>query len=124
MYWCSLRFMLSARPKRTLLFVLLFVVFAGVVGGPVAGSLQTEGGFNATDSGSARALERIESAIGTEASPGVVALMRDQADAPAVRAQLARQPGIASVSEKPTLSRDGRQAYLMATLKTSADEDD
>ena len=28
------------------------------------------------------------------------------------------------MTEQPTLSRDGRQAYLMATLKTSADEDD
>src|SRR4051794_16883184 len=116
--------MLSARPKRTLLFVVLFVVIAGVLGGPVAGSLQTEGGFNATNSGSARALERIESALGTQGAPGVVALMRHRADAPAVREQLAHQPGIASVSPRPTLSRDGRQAYLMATLKTSADEDD
>ena len=116
--------MLTARPKRTLLFVLLFVVVAGVIGGPIAGSLQTEGGFNATDSGSARAEARIEAATGTQAAPGVVALMDSPAQAAKVRAELQAQPGIASVSEQPTLSRDGRQAYLLATLKATADEDD
>ncbi|HEY6886661.1 MAG TPA: hypothetical protein VI300_02740, partial [Solirubrobacter sp.] len=115
--------MLTARPKRTLLFVVLFVIVAGVVGGPVAGSLQTDGGFAATSSGSARAEAKIEQATGTAATPGVVALMRDPQQATAVRERLAAQPGIASVTPQPTLSRDGRQAYLLATLKADADED-
>jgi uncharacterized membrane protein YdfJ with MMPL/SSD domain len=116
--------MLSARPKRTLLFVLLFVVVAGVVGGPIAGSLQTEGGFIATESGSARAEARIEAATGTQEAPGVVTLMRDKAQAADVGAKLRQQPGIATVPEQPVLSRDGKQAYLFATLKADADEED
>src|SRR3954454_12791429 len=123
MYCCSLILMLSARPKRTLLFVLLFVVVAGVVGGPIAGSLQTEGGFIATESGSARAEARIEAATGTQEAPGVVALMRDKAQAADVRAKLRQQPGIATVPAQPVLSRDGKQGYLFATLKADADED-
>jgi uncharacterized membrane protein YdfJ with MMPL/SSD domain len=123
MYCCSLMFMLTARPKRTLLFVVLFVVIAGVVGGPIAGSLQTDGGFAATSSGSARAEARIEAATGRQATTGVVALMRAPGRAAAVRAQLAAQPGIESVSPTPTLSRDGRSAYLLATLSANADED-
>src|SRR3954467_15907113 len=90
------------RPKRTLLLVVFFVVLAGIVGGPIAGSLQTSGGFSATDSGSARAVEQIEAATGAEAAPGVVVLStRPEAVARAadVRAELARQPGIAAVSK-------------------------
>ena len=116
--------MITARPKRTLLFVLLFVVIAGAVGGPIAGSLQTEGGFIATESGSARAQARIEAATGVQAAPGVVALMRSPGQAAEVRAELEAQPGIASVSRQPTLSRDGTRAYLLATLDATAQEDD
>ena len=124
MYCCSLMLMMTARPKRTLLFVLLFVVIAGVVGGPIASSLQTEGGFVATESGSARAQARIEAATGVQACAG-----RGRADAFArqaaeVRAQLQAQQGIASVSEQPTLSHDGTQAYLLATLRADAREDE
>jgi uncharacterized membrane protein YdfJ with MMPL/SSD domain len=114
--------MLTARPKRTLLFVLLFVIVAGVVGGPIAGSLQTEGGFAATSSDAARAEAQIEHATGTAATPGVVALFDDPSRAEAVGQKLEQQPGIASVAPKPTLSRDGRSAYLLATLKADADE--
>jgi len=124
MYCCSLIGMLYARPKRTLLFVALFVVIAGVLGGPVAGSLQTEGGFLDTNSGSARADARIEAATGTQSSPGVVALMKRPDQAAQVRAQLQAQPGIATVADQPVASRDGRQAYLLATLKAGADEAD
>jgi RND superfamily putative drug exporter len=116
--------MLSSRPKRTLLFVLLFVVVAGVVGGPIAGSLQTEGGFIATESGSAKAEARIEAATGKQETPGVVALMRDPSMADSVRTKLQDQPGIATVAQQPVTSRDGQQAYLLATLSATADEDD
>src|SRR3954451_6382336 len=106
---------ITAHPRRTLLFVALFVVIAGVVGGPVAGSLKTDGGFAATSSGSARAEARIERATGRDATPRVVALMRSPRQAAAVHAQHAATPGIASVAGTPTLSRDGRSAYLLAT---------
>lgn len=116
----------TARPKRTLLLVVLFVAVAGVFGGPIAGSLETAGGFTATESGSARADERIEAATGAQPAPGVVALLSTPAAverAADVRAALAQQPGIVSVSETPTGSRDGGSAYFVATLSRNADED-
>ena len=75
-------------------------------------------------SGSARADARIEAATGTQAAPGVVALMTrpDQAAAGARRARR-RSRGSRRVSREPVASRDGRSAYLLATLKASADED-
>ena len=91
---------LIARPKRTLLAVALFVVFAGVVGGPVAGSLQSDGGFTAGDSGSARAEARIEQATGAQASPGIVALVDDSRP---------RRGGPRATAE-PTRGRLGRTA--------------
>ena len=112
----------TARPKRTLLAVVLFVVLAGVFGGPVAGSLESSGGFTAPDSGSARAVERIEAATGAQAAPGVVALVQDPSRAAEVGRTLAAQPGIASVSD-PVPSRDGRSAYVAATLTGDADEE-
>ena len=128
----------TARPKRTLLAVVLFVVIAGVFGGPVAGTLEDSGGFTATDSGSARAVERIEAATGTQAAPGVVALIRtpsgaESADAKGrvavVQRTLAAEPGIASVASAATtgdprfVSRDGGSTYVAATLEAGADED-
>ena len=128
----------TARPKRTLLAVILFVVLAGVVGGPIAGTLEDSGGFFPTDSGSARAIERIEGATGTQAAPGVVALLSTPsgADSPearervaAVQRTLAAEPGIASVTsvastrDERFVSRDGRATYLAATLEAGADED-
>lgn len=113
---------MTGRPKRTLLAVLLFVVLAAVVGGPLAGSLESGGGFIANDSGSARAEARIEQATGAQASPGVVALV-DPARAERVRAQLADQPGVASVAP-PQPSRDGRTAVVAATLTADVDEEE
>jgi RND superfamily putative drug exporter len=65
----------GARPKRALLATLAFVIVAGVVGGPVAGALEDSGGFNTDDSGSARAVDRIEAATGMEKGPAVVLLV-------------------------------------------------
>jgi len=128
----------TAHPKRTLLAVLLFVMIAGVFGGPLAGALEESGGFTATESGSARAVERIEAATGTQATPGVVALLETPAgvESPAaservaaVGRTLAAEPGIASVASVETtgdrrfVSRDGRATYLAATLEAGADED-
>ena len=114
---------LIAHPKRTLIAVVLFVVVAGVVGGPVAGSLESDGGFTAGNSGSARAEARIEQATGAQASPGVVALVNDPARAAEVAAQLKREPGVASVAP-PATSRDGRSASVAATLRADADEEE
>ena len=130
--------LITARPKRTLLAVVAFVLVAGLVGGPVAGALEDAGGFTPEDSGSVRAVERIEEATGSQASAGVVALLRTPsgADSPearrriaAVQRELAAQPGIASVTSVETtrdprfVSRDGRATYVAATLDADADED-
>ncbi len=129
---------ITARPKRTLLAVVLFVVIAGFFGGPVAGTLEDSGGFTANDSGSARAVDRIEAATGTQAAPGVVALIRTPsgAESPAaegrvaaVQKTLAAETGFASVSSAATtgdprfVSRDGSSTYVAATLAAGADED-
>ena len=82
----------TARPKRTLLAVVLFVVIAGVFGGPVAGALEDSGGFTANDSGSARAVDRIEAATGTQAAPGVVALIRTPSGAESARGRAGGSP--------------------------------
>ncbi len=108
-----------ARPRRVLLAVLAFVLVAGVIGGPVAGSLRDSGGFTAEDSNSARALDRIEAVTGQEAAPGVILLApRDQAAA--LEPQLAGVPGIATVATGPP-SRDGDTTFLAATLSAKAD---
>ena len=67
--------LITARPKWTLLAVLLFVLVAGGLGGPVAGALEDSGGFAAEDSGSTRAVERVETASGVEPTAGIVALV-------------------------------------------------
>ncbi len=74
---------LSAHPRCTLLAALLFVVVAGVLGGPVAGALKTSGGFVAPGADSEVAIQRIEAATGRQADAGIVLLV----DAPS-RARL------------------------------------
>ncbi len=110
---------LIAHPKRTLLAVVLFVVVAGVLGGPVAGSLETDGGFTATDSGSARAEARIEAATGAQAAPGVVALVDDPARAADVACPARSASPGSCRSRQPDASRDGRSAYRGRTLRAT-----
>jgi hypothetical protein len=63
--------LLAAHPRRTLLVVLLFVVVAGVLGGPVAGALKSSGGFVASGADSEVAIDRIEAATGREPAAGL-----------------------------------------------------
>ncbi len=129
---------ITARPKRTLLLSLLFVLVAAALGGPVVGSLEDSGGFAASDAGSVQALARIESATGRQATPGVVALVRTPGGADssaskrriaAVQHALAADPAVASVTsvastrDERFVSRDGTSTYLAATLKSGVDED-
>ena len=76
---------------------------AGVVGGPVAGSLKSSGGFVPAGSDSQLATRQIEAATGAEVSPGIVLVLHTpdgvRAAAPriaAVRQRLARVPGVAA----------------------------
>ena len=67
----------SARPKRILVTTLLFAVVAGVVGGPVAGSMK--GGsdnFEDPASESVAARNTLEHAAGMSSEPDAIALVR------------------------------------------------
>ena len=129
---------IAARPKRGLLAVLLFVLLAGAVGGPVAGLLEDSGGFTPADSGSVATVERIERATGNQASAAVILLVETPAGAtgPAagrrvatLRAALERERGIVAVASAEStgdpalVARDGRSTFLAATLSAGADED-
>ncbi len=130
---------LSAAPRRTLLVVLLFLVVAGYVGGPVAGALDSSGGFATSDADSARAVERLEDATGQQPGAGIVLLVDVpaglRADAEAVdqaARQLAAEPGVASVTTplsappgaaRGLVSEDGDQALVLGVLASSADEE-
>jgi RND superfamily putative drug exporter len=121
---CVLRIvsLTTRRPRRVVLAALLFLLVAGVLGGPVAGSLRDSGGFTAADANSERATERFEAATGLDPEPGLVVLT-PRADAAAHRATLAAIPGVAEVAVGPP-SRDGATTYLAATFAASASEDD
>ncbi len=109
----------AAHPRRTLIAVLLFVVLAGVVGGPVAGALESSGGFVAPGADSEVAIERIEAATGEEPGAGIVLLVDDPSPRrlAAVERELANVPGIASTD---VAGRD----LVTGTLRAAAEEED
>ena len=122
---------LSAHPRRTLLAVLAFVAIAGVLGGPVAGSLKSSGGFAPSGSGSQLGSARIQAASGREASPGILLAVTtphgpaaDHARLAALGRRLAAVPGVASVRTPAAVSRDGRHALIGAVLAASASDSD
>jgi RND superfamily putative drug exporter len=117
---------LHAFPRRSLAAVLLFVALAGVVGGPVAGALETDGGFAPTDSDSTLALERIEDATGVQANAGVLLLVDtpggdDRGVAEAVTA-LAAIDGVAS-AVPAGVAEDGATALVAGTLDADVEEE-
>jgi uncharacterized membrane protein YdfJ with MMPL/SSD domain len=123
---------LSRRPRRTLAFVLLFVIVAGVIGGPVAGELRSSGGFVPTGAGSQIALNEIERATGTEPSPGVVLLVRTPhgARTPAGRASIAAAQrrlnsvnGIARTAITG-IAPSGREAFVGGTISATVEDTD
>jgi RND superfamily putative drug exporter len=107
--------MLTSHPRRTLLAVLLFVVVAGVVGGPLAGRLSSSGGFVAPGADSQVALARLHAATGRDAGPGDVLLTaaaaRDEA-----AARLAGIPGVVE-------TRTPGPRIVTATLSANASDD-
>ena len=108
--------MLTTRPRRTLALVVLFVVLAGVVGGPLAGSLDESGGFVAPGADSEVAIERIEAATGVEPGVGVVALVDGPAGEAAVKDRLAALSGVAG-------ARVAGPGVVTAQLAAAADDD-
>lgn len=117
---------LSSFPRRSLAAVLLFVALAGVVGGPVAGAMQTEGGFAPADSDSARAVERIEDATGRQAGAGILLLVAtpggDTAGVDAALAELADVDGIVAAAPGGTAA-DGATALVTGTIESGVSDE-
>jgi uncharacterized membrane protein YdfJ with MMPL/SSD domain len=118
----------AARPRRTLLIVLAFVVLAGVVGGPVAGKLESGGGFRADSSESSRADQQLQRATGTYGAPGIVLLVHGEGagleqQARAAADELAGIRGVARATPAG-VAEDGRSALVAGTIRAGADEDE
>src|SRR5215207_6359772 len=129
----SLAYLVHRRRRRVLVGAVLLVLVAGVVGGPVAGLLDSDDDFDAPSAEAVQAREAITAATGASAAPDVVALVRlgAPADAPAGQAKLravagaAEGPQVARVdaygvggARPPELvSKDGRASYVAVTLR-------
>ena len=113
----------AARPRRTLALVFAFIVLAGVLGGPVAGQLDADGGFTPAASESSRADSRLERATREDTEPGVVLLVEDAGRAEAVAGELAAVPGITRAATAG-VSEDSRSAVVTGSMDAQADEED
>jgi uncharacterized membrane protein YdfJ with MMPL/SSD domain len=101
------------------------VLVAGALGGPVAGALDSSGGFVPDDADSARAVERLETATGLAPDPGLAVLVDDSdaARVEAISSRLAAVGGVAQVTPGGP-SQDGTSTLVLGTLDASAVEDD
>jgi RND superfamily putative drug exporter len=114
----------AAHPRRTLLILFAFVVLACVVGGPVAGQLQSGGGFTAASSESGRADERLEQATGQDVAPGILLLVDGSAQrAKAAADELAAVPGVAGATPIG-VSDDGGSRIVAGSIDAGVDDDD
>jgi uncharacterized membrane protein YdfJ with MMPL/SSD domain len=129
----SLTTRISSHPRRTLAIVVAFVIIAGVVGAPVAGMLKSSGGFAPGSSDSQIATNLLARATGTEASAGIVLLVRTPQGAQSrasvarlaiVRQRLARVPGVADTVGPAAVSKDRRDVLVTGTLAASAADAD
>src|ERR1700733_13392090 len=125
----SLAAKLSSRPRRTLSFVLVFVVAAAAIGGPIAGSLKSSGGFAPPNSDSQVAIRMLESASGADPTSGIVLLVKTpgvaSASGPRIAAivhRLERVPGVLRAEGPTAVSRNGREVLVTGTLRASADD--
>jgi uncharacterized membrane protein YdfJ with MMPL/SSD domain len=128
------------RPRRTLIAALVAFVVAAVLGGPVAGQLDSANGFEDPGSSSVAARHAIQDASGVDASPGLIAVVDTPRGAAGAEAQrrvgevaqvLHGVPGVAVVrtpADRPggrtLVAADGTSALVTATLAASADEAD
>src|SRR5947209_437343 len=125
----SLATRLSSRPRRTLSFVLVFVVVAAAIGGPIAGSLKSSGGFAPPNSDSQVAIRMLESASGADPTSGIVLLVETprgaSASGPRIAAtvhRLAGVPGVLHAAGPTAVSRNGREVLVTGTLRAGADD--
>lgn len=122
----------NSHPRRILGVTVLFFVVAGVVGGPVAGLLNSDNdSFSDTSAASARAINQIQEASGQDAAPTVVAMVdTDDTDALARTAEVLREePAVAQVVGGPEMgeqfvSKDGSKTYFAAIYRNGADSDE
>ena len=75
------------RPRRILIGALVTFVVAAVLGGPVAGQLDSANGFEDPGSSSVAARQAIQKASGLDASPGLIAVIDTPAGAAGAEAQ-------------------------------------
>lgn len=108
-------------PRRALVLVLLFVAAAGILGGPVAGKLDSDGGFVAPGADSEQAVERVAAATGESAGPEIVLLVRPGASAADAERRLGGVPGVATVTRGDPVP-DG--AVVTATLDAGTNDED
>jgi len=120
---------LSSRPRRTLLIVLVFVGVAGGVGGPLAGSLKSSGGFAPAGSDSQVAMRQLKSASGAEPTPGVLLVLATprgfRAAAPRVAAvirRLAAVPGVLRATGPAAVAGDQRHVLVTGAIRASASD--
>ena len=129
---------ITRRPRRSLALLVVAVLVALVVGGPVAGVLSGGEGPVVSGSQSQRADALVEQATGAGASPGVVALVTPDggATSPAGRAAVAEVQrtlkadpdlrdvaGPSAASGDPRVAADGSSAIVTAYVRAGADED-
>ncbi len=128
---------IGSRPRRTLLAVFFFVLVAGAFGGPVAGALESRGGFAPAQADSTVAIEEIEDATGRAPTAGIVLVVDTPGGLEAasqrveeVAAELAAEEGVVDVmAPDPSrdgpglISVDGDSALVLGTLSADADEE-
>lgn len=128
---------LSRRRRLVLVASVVFVIFAGAIGGPVFGLLDSDGDFDDPAAEAVLAREDVARATGASATPDLLALVRldapaDSPDGQAAIAAVARDlevPGVADVQayagggDRSLVSEDGRSSYLVATFASGADDD-
>jgi uncharacterized membrane protein YdfJ with MMPL/SSD domain len=118
-----------ARPRLIATLGLVFLVVAGVIGGPATGKLDAVNSFLAPGSPSYRAQATIERVTGAEAFPGVLALVPATPSSPEVARvahEIAAVGGVARVNT-PTVAhpdglvaRNGREVVLAVSLTSGA----
>ena len=125
----------SRRTRTVLALTGLLFILAVVVGGPVAGLLDTGGNpFTDPDSETEQVRERLEAAAGEQAGVGLVALVdagtaiespagRERVDS--VAATIADDPAVARVLDggPDQVSSDGDSAYVAAVFRDVDDDE-
>ena len=128
---------LHRRRRPVLAGAFVLVIVAGVIGGPVAGLLQSDDDFDPPAAEAVQAREAIAASTGASASPDVIALVRLGAPAGSAAGQAklgevvaaARGPEVARADAyepggpRELVSRDGRSSYVAVSLRDGADSE-